>query len=401
MTNIYVDQDTIGGSDNGTDWGNAYNTSDALQDALDDIPATAVENVFIYIRNSVSSTEYTVATELIQDSGGSTVSNVNNYWVKVIGCDSAGDPITVSGTRIKIRLTSASGSVWTLNPGAGTEISRCVFYNIWFHGDDNCASGFEMENDNAASSYFFGFVNCEFSHATTQPFRIETDFRCTSFYDCYFHDGNTYSIYINGNGCTFVKCKFLADSGGTYACYIPGSDNYTFYDCIFDANARAYSLLIGGYYSNTFINSAFVNATLANILSSGAGGSNNFINCVGEVNVPASDYVYKKDASSDGPAGLIIGNIGNSSVALGEWEDHDDLLAPFIVSGSLNTDQSSGDIISASDYRWDNRIEATKGHADRYGNKAMVGVENKRAAETQAVSKSQQSLVGNPITGAF
>ncbi len=395
---IYVDQDVVGGSNNGTSKANAYNSSAGLQSALDDLAAPATENAFIYIYNSGASDEYTITTELLQDSGGSVLSNSNDYWVKVVGCDSSGEPITVKGTRVKIRLTSSSGSVWTFTGGA--EISRVAYYNMWFHGGGNCANAFDCENDDVALSHWYAWLNCEFSHATAYGLYTESDFRGTSAYDCYFHDNDIAGLFVAALGFMMVSCKAVSGSSGSYAIILSGARNYHFYDCIFDANGRSWACFVFSFYLTTFINCVFRNATVAAINAGAAAQFINCINCIVTVATPSADYGYLQELSTDGPAGLLLNNISTSTIADGNFGDHDDLVKPYKTNGN-NIDDSTGDYVDTTNYDWNNRTEANKGLINAMGQRSMIGVENVTPAETQAVSKTRRSLIGSPVDGSF
>lgn len=273
---IYVDEQATG-DNNGTTWEHARTD---IQDALDNV--TDGNDTDIFVRN----TQTIAATKDVDVAGGSAA---NNKWLKIIGCDAAGDELTL-GNYV---LFDALGADLSGGPVVKiVDYDNIQFRNIYTKNDASPASGehgFAVVN--GSTHYNYSFRNCKVTDAD-DGWNGNTNARSFLVADCVC-DVTGDGVYGNSYGVLVLNSDIKA--AGDYGIYLYAYPVGTFGNIIRDASTgvRFASLGIGACAHNTMhnigVNGIWVSGTSAN--------ANIFNNIIWVATVGA-DYALYRTAHS-------------------------------------------------------------------------------------------------------
>lgn len=399
----YVDPDASG-DNNGTTWEHAYENlvgATSLQTAID--KANDVDNTTIKVRLSSSSTfDMGGGTGLAVSLGGSPsgATPQTNKWVKIIACDSSGNPLVVAnrGTYLDIKATAA---VTTMLKYTG-DADRVAWFGFHFDGNDGTATNcfYHLNTETSGTNQFHMFVNCKFNDGNSYAAFWQSEMRGIKFVDCVFASDNDTTTYnpLAASNAVFIRCKFVTDY--QYVVYLSMSYGCLFYQCVFDAQGDQRCVRENASYMNNYINCAFVNFSNAAISSDAQNNFSTVLNCYFEGIDTANDEVFEQLNTDDSPTYLALNCASNLDTGL--FDDDGYVLAPYITAAdSLRDNESTCVRASATNYILADREIAGTGLKDFNGAAGRVGPENLDPQENQTATKIKQGGEGSPITGAY
>ena len=319
---IYVDGTLATGSNDGTDWTNAYQGNAGFQSALDAV--VDGQSTVIYFRNT-----FTIATGLDCDTGGGTKDN--NDWLDIIACDAGGTVITDEGTYVTLDAgdNDLGKAIFTISGVENVRI-RHMYCKDNHNGADNTDHGFEISN--TASKYNFALINCKatgcyhglYAHDAADTRSVFT----VNFvaYDCIDHPINDYSyignIHINPQlqAPASHSCFYHAYGMSVIGGYLEGGDYGSYQVSTYNAC----------YYGVTFYSQA-----VAAIIQNGTTTTSIEMNNIIVVDTAGSDFAWKGDAG-DGSLAWCDYTITNATVYEGGTAE-DPTLGPNIQEGKTIT----------------------------------------------------------------
>ncbi|QDP56802.1 MAG: hypothetical protein Unbinned400contig1000_21 [Prokaryotic dsDNA virus sp.] len=385
-TTWYVDPDATGAND-GTSWADAYQNitgANSLQTAIDQ--ANDADNTTVYVRYSGATTNWALgASELTVSTGGSpwvTSGTQDNNWLKIIGCDAAGDPITTRGTRLVIQADQSITRMLNYTSDA----DRVVWYNFEFDcNGGNATNGISMTSSAMLQSYLFGFVNCAVRDGDNYPWQMQSDADMVFLIDCDVYDDagtSWYGFDVQSAGLYCFRCHFRGQYTNGGAMRLNTGNGAHFEQCVFD------SLGVGNYpvyFNNSWGGAVFNKCAFINYLID---AFNNytaypyyvFKDCYFEAQDSASDGIWSKQDTWDHDVILPIYTASNlSNRLLNAANLGNDILDPYLPASVLLSDGNTTNWgpVSATDYRNQNREDGFYGAApDFWGNRGTFGPEN-------------------------
>ncbi len=189
---VFVDGTLSTGSNNGTNWENAYQGTAGLQTALDNVSYSQGTHTYILLRNTFTLT----ATIDVDVWNGSFYKNT---WLRIIGCENT--DMGTNYTPLPVGQYVEIVSSGYIDGITFYTIGECIsFENIWVHGA-LYRSGFMGKGITGSSKYSYNWKNVKI---TDCQYAINFGFASTSerffavnLYDCVFKELSSHTIYAN------------------------------------------------------------------------------------------------------------------------------------------------------------------------------------------------------------
>ena len=229
MSTYYVDP-AAGGSNNGSDWTNAWTS---LQSAAD----TAVSGDIVYCRGT-----QTLSSKIDFDTNSADPSNTGGEArILFVGCNSGG---SVDGTRFVLNATTAVNCLYISVTGLQFEnfefknatstgvlfagsapdyhvFINCIAHNNGYHGfggvGDYCIFLLCQSYSNSEDGYYIYYRNiycfCTAWGNLNYGIRIFTN---TLAFGCVIYNNTTAGMYIGGSGCYVMNCIVDDEQIGIY-----------------------------------------------------------------------------------------------------------------------------------------------------------------------------------------